>query len=83
MFRFVTGLFVAIFAAAIVNGTPAAAAKLTKSEKAIVTHVKLQCKSAAADKAKGYGMIERWKYYSDCVQEEMKKHPTIDPLDLG
>ena len=82
MFRFVTGLFVAIFAAALVNGTPASAAKLTKAEKAVVSHVKLQCKTAAADKAKGYGIVERWKFYSDCVQEEMKKHPDIDPLDL-
>jgi hypothetical protein len=82
MSRYVTTLCFAILSTALVSGTPASAAKLSKADKAIVSHVKIQCKGEATEKAKGYGFVERWKYYSDCVQEEMKKHPSIDPLDM-
>jgi hypothetical protein len=62
--------------------TPANAEKLSKREKAVVQHVKAECKEKAAKAAKGLGFVERWRSYSDCIHEAAKQNSGIDFSDL-
>lgn len=58
--------------------TPANAEKLTKKEQAVVKHIKAQCKDKAAQVAKGLGFIERWRAYSDCINDAAKANAGLD-----
>lgn len=57
---------------------PANAEKLTKKEQAVVKHIKAQCKEKAAQTAKGLGFIERWRAYSDCINDAAKANAGLD-----
>ena len=72
-----------VFNAAVIIGltltlTPANAEKLSKKDQAIVKHVKAECKEKAAKQAKGFGFIERWRAYSDCINDAAKANNGID-----
>jgi hypothetical protein len=85
MSRILTGLSAAVVATAFVIGsmsTPAHAEKLTKKEQAIVKHIKAECKDKAAKDAKGLGFIERWRAYSDCINDAAKQNSGIDFSDI-
>jgi len=58
--------------------TPANAEKLSKKEQAVVKHIKAQCKEKAAQVAKGLGFIERWRAYSDCINDAAKANAGLD-----
>jgi phosphoserine phosphatase len=62
--------------------TPVSAEKLTKKEQAVVKHVKAECKAKAARDAKGLGFIERWRAYSDCINDAAKQNSGIDFSDI-
>jgi hypothetical protein len=85
MSRIPTGLSAAVVVTAFVIGsmsTPAHAEKLTKKEQAIVKHIKAECKDKAAKDAKGLGFIERWRAYSDCINDAAKQNSGIDFSDI-
>jgi hypothetical protein len=62
--------------------TPASAAKMSKREQAVVKHIKAECKAKAAEQAKGYGFVERWRAYSDCINEASKTNAGLDFTDI-
>ena len=62
--------------------TPASADKMSKRQQAIVKHIKAECKAKAADQAKGFGFIERWRAYSDCINEASKTNSGLDFTDF-
>lgn len=62
--------------------TPANAETMSKKEKAIVKHVKAECKEKAAKEARGLGFVERWRSYSDCIHEAAKQNSGIDFSDI-
>ncbi|MGO9359431.1 MAG: hypothetical protein ACLP1D_17505 [Xanthobacteraceae bacterium] len=86
MSRILTGLSAAVVATAFVivgsMTTPAHAEKLSKKEQAVVKHIKAQCKDKAAKDAKGLGFIERWRAYSDCINDAAKQNSGIDFSDI-
>jgi len=87
MARSITGLSASIIAVMLVSGTaftpsPAKAEKMSKAEKAVVHHVKAECKAKAAEQAKGLGFVERWKSYSDCIHDYAKQHTELDFSDF-
>ncbi len=88
MSRILTALFAGVVAIAVVivgstlMTTSANAAKLSKKEKAIVAHVKAECKEKAAKESRGLGFVERWRSYSDCIHEAAKQNSGIDFSDI-
>jgi hypothetical protein len=88
MSRILTGLSAGMIAIAVVivcptlMTTPANAAAMSKREKAIVKHVKAECKDKAAKEARGLGFVERWRSYSDCIHEAAKQNSGIDFSDI-
>jgi hypothetical protein len=62
--------------------TLANAETMSKREKAVVKHVKAECKAKAAKDAKGLGFVERWRTYSDCIHEAAKQNSGIDFSDM-
>ena len=54
-------------AAVVLTMTPASAEKTSKRQQAVVKHIKAECKAKAAQQAQGYGVVERWRAYSDSV----------------
>lgn len=61
---------------------PASAEKMSKRQQAIVKHIKAECKEKAAQQAKGFGFIERWRAYSDCINEASKTNAGLDFTDI-
>ena len=87
MARLITGLSAGIIAVTLVSGTAfmpslAKAEKMSKAEKAVVHHVKAECKAKAAKQAKGLGFVERWKSYSECIHDYAKQHTDMDFSDF-
>ena len=88
MSRILAGLSAGMVAIALVlvgstlMTTPANAEKMSKKEKAVVRHVKAECKEKAAKEAKGLGFVERWRSYSDCIHEAAKQNSGIDFSDI-
>jgi len=66
----------------ILTLTPASAEKMSKRQQAIVKHIKAECKEKAAQQAKGFGFIERWRAYSDCINEASKANAGLDFTDI-
>ncbi|MGY3535550.1 MULTISPECIES: hypothetical protein [Bradyrhizobium] len=62
--------------------TPASAEKVSKRQQAIVKHIKAECKAKAAQQAKGYGFVERWRAYSDCINDASKANAGLDFADF-
>jgi hypothetical protein len=71
-----------VIAGSTALATAANAETLTPREKAIVKHVKAECKDKAAKEAKGLGFVERWRSYSDCIHEAAKQNNGIDFSDI-
>jgi len=85
MYRFFTGLAVGIVGTALVGGIafmlmPITAGGLSKDQRAIFDHVKMQCKDES--KAKGLELFAKRKYIANCVMDGLKGHPEMDPYDL-
>jgi hypothetical protein len=76
------GAVTLVIVGSTVMTTPVNAEKLSKREKAVVQHVKAECKEKAAKEAKGLGFIERWRSYSDCIHEAAKQNSGIDFSDI-
>jgi hypothetical protein len=66
----------------VLSVTPASADKMSKRQQAIVKHVKAECKEKAAQQAKGFGFVERWRAYSDCINEASKANAGLDFTDI-
>ncbi|WP_420964187.1 hypothetical protein [Bradyrhizobium sp. B120] len=62
--------------------TPAGAEKMSKRQQAVVKHIKAECKAKAAQQAKGYGFVERWRAYSDCINDASKTNAGLDFADF-
>lgn len=62
--------------------TPASAEKMSKRQQAVVKHIKAECKAKAAQQAKGYGFVERWRAYSDCINDASKANAGLDFADF-
>lgn len=62
--------------------TPANAEKMSKRQQAIVKHIKAECKEKAAQQAKGFGFVERWRAYSDCINDASKQNAGLDFTDI-
>lgn len=71
-----------IVAALVLTLTPASAERMSKRQRAVVKHIKAECKVKAAQQAKGFGLVERWRAYSDCINEASKANTGLDFTDL-
>ncbi|WP_194454161.1 hypothetical protein [Bradyrhizobium sp. CCBAU 53421] len=55
---------------------------MSKRQQAVVRHIKAECKAKAAQQAKGYGSVERWRAYSDCINDASKTNAGLDFADF-
>ncbi|ERF85709.1 hypothetical protein JQ559_14065 [Bradyrhizobium viridifuturi] len=69
-------------AAVVLTMTPASAEKTSKRQQAVVKHIKAECKAKAAQQAQGYGFVERWRAYSDCINDASKANAGLDFADF-
>ena len=81
MTRFRKALFTCSIATAIVyiaalTPTPAAAASVSKADKAALKRAIAACKAEA--KGKKIKWLSRRKYVNQCVAAALKEHPSID-----
>jgi hypothetical protein len=85
MTRFRKALFTCSIATAIVyiaalTPTPAAAASVSKADKAALKRAIAACKAEA--KGKKIKWLSRRKYVNNCVTDAMKDHPNMDVMTL-
>ncbi|TWC05414.1 hypothetical protein FBZ93_103431 [Bradyrhizobium macuxiense] len=73
---------VSVLAIMLLTLAPACAEKMSKRQQAVVKHIKAECKAKAAEQAKGYGFVERWRAYSDCVHDAAKNNAGLDFADF-
>ncbi|MBV9259839.1 MAG: hypothetical protein JO205_00555 [Pseudolabrys sp.] len=81
-FKYSTAMLVAAALAGISVSTAAQAA-MSKKDQAVVKHVKAECKAKAKNDAKGLGFVEKWRIYSDCINDAAKQNSGIDFSDIN